>query len=196
MWPGSHLPLYQSRCLGPLLLGRQEFRVAVDAGSAPRLDYERSCQIPGEGPEPGIGRRDGPGLATVIPLTQPPSGSVRPSQVGVPPAIQGRPHVSVPTVTYRADPRKPESLPGTMFPFLVQSSWIMVRAASTVIPNWSAAKATASRNSFPTRAIASVSAYAVRRSPARYTVLPGVSKRDQAERSAVLAFRGRGFRGP
>ena len=88
------------------------------------------------------------------------------------------------------------SQPGTMFPFRVQSSWIILRAVSTVMPNWPAAKVTASRKSFPTLAMARVSAYAVRRSPARYTVLPGVSKRDQEERSVVPELRGMGFSGP
>lgn len=50
--------------------------------------------------------------------------------------------------------------------------WIISRATSTLRPNCSAAKATASRKFFPTRATASVSAYAVRWSRARYTVLP------------------------
>lgn len=67
--------------------------------------------------------------------------------------------------------------------------WIISRATSTLTPNWSAAKATASPKCFPTRATASVSAYAVRWSPARYTVLPGASTRDQEDRSPAPKLR-------
>lgn len=68
-------------------------------------------------------------------------------------------------------------------------------SASTGILNCRAAKATV-WNSFPTRAMASVSAYAVRRSPARYMVGPRVPKRDHEERSTAPALRASGSMGP
>lgn len=55
--------------------------------------------------------------------------------------------------------------PGRDAAAALQSFWIIFRPASMVMSNWSAANATASQMSFPTLAIASVSTYAVRRSP-------------------------------